>query len=208
MTAFTPRRRHLLRFATAIVAGTVATAAFAQAASIRVRGTIERLDGAQLVVSAREGGQVIVKLPDPPRVSAVVRKTLADVTAGTFVGVTGMPMPDGAQRAVAIVLLPEAARANGSFHSAWDLTPESTMTNASVAETVKGVSGETLKVTYKDGEKTILVAPETSIVGLAPAGIADLRPGTRVVAFAVKAADGALTAGNVIVGRDGVDPPM
>lgn len=179
----------------------------AQTTPTRVRGTIERVDGRNLVVAAREGGTVSITLPDPPRISAVVKKTLADIGPGTFVGVTGMPMPDGSQRAVAVALLPEAARAN-SFHSAWDLTPESTMTNATVAEAVKGVSGETIKVTYKDGEKTIVVPPEAAIVGFAPAALADAKPGTRVVVFAQKGADGSLTAGNVVVGRDGVDPPM
>lgn len=193
--------------AVALIVGLAASPAYAQTTSSRVRGTIERVEGPNLVVKSREGGDVSVKLPDPPRVSAVVRKTLADIGPGTFVGVTGMPMPDGAQRAVAIALLPEAARAN-SFHSAWDLMPESTMTNASVSETVKGVSGETLRLTYKDGEKTIVVPPEASIVGFAPAGLADLKPGARVVVFVQKAPDGSLTAGNVVVGRDGVDPPM
>lgn len=179
----------------------------AQTTPTRIRGTIERVDGRTLVVAAREGGTSSIMLPETPRLSAVVRKTLADIGPGTFVGVTGMPMPDGSQRAVAVALLPEAARAN-SFHSAWDLMPESTMTNATVAETVKGVAGETLKVTYKDGEKTIVVPPEAAIVGLAPATMMDLKPGTRVVVFAQKAPDGGLVAGNVIVGRDGVDPPM
>ena len=179
----------------------------AQTTPTRIRGTIERVDGRTLVVAAREGGTSSITLPETPRISAVVRKTLADIGPGTFVGVTGMPMPDGSQRAVAVALLPEAARAN-SFHSAWDLMPESTMTNATVAETVKGVTGETLKVTYKDGEKTIVVPPEAAIVGLAPATVADLKPGTRVVVFAQKTPDGGLAAGNVIVGRDGVDPPM
>ena len=195
-----------VRLAAAFAAIFLSGSAFAQAPT-RVRGTIERVEAGAIVVAAREGVPVLIKLPDPPRISAVVRKTLADITAGSFVGVTGMPMPDGAQRAVAIAILPEAARAN-SFHSAWDLAPESTMTNASVAETVKGMSGETLKVTYKDGEKTILVSPETPIVGFAPAGLADLKPGVRVVVFAQKGADGGLTAGNIVVGRDGVDPPM
>lgn len=202
-----PLRRTMLAIlgAASLAAGTFPAAA--QTTATRVRGTVERTDGRVLVVAAREGGTVSVNLPDPPRISAVVRRTLADIGPGTFVGVTGMPMPDGSQRAVAVALLPEAARAN-SFHSAWDLAPESTMTNATVAETVKGVSGDTLKVSYKDGEKTIVVPPEAAIVGFAPAGPADLKPGVRVVVFAQRSTDGALTAGNVVVGRDGVDPPM
>ena len=179
----------------------------AQTTPTRVRGTIERIDGSTLVVKAREGNTVTATLPDPPRVSAVIRKSLSDIGPGTFVGVAGMPMPDGKQRALEVAILPEAARAN-SFHSAWDLLPESTMTNANVAETVKGVSGDTLKLTYKDGEKMIVVAPDTPVVGIAPASAADLKPGARVVMFAQKGADGTLSAGNIIVGRDGVDPPM
>ena len=183
-------------------------AALAQATPTRVRGTIERVDGPNLIVKAREGGDVTLKLPDPPRISFVVRKTLADITTGSFIGTAAMPLPDGSQQAVAISILPEAAKASGGFHSAWDLAPESTMTNATVAETVKGVTGDMLKVTYKDGEKTILVSPETAIVGFTPAAASDLRPGVRTVVFAGKAPDGTLTANNVVIGKDGVEPPM
>lgn len=201
-------RRRVAELGLALVLGVASTSAFAQTTPTRVRGTIGSVDGSTLVVRAREGGEVTLKMPEPPRISAVVRKTIADITPGSFIGTAGVPLPDGTVGAVAISILPESAKASGGFHGAWDLTPESTMTNATVAEAVKAVSGETLKVTYKDGEKTIRITPETAIVGAVPGAVAELKPGVRVVVFAARAPDGSMSAGNVLIGRDGVDPPM
>jgi hypothetical protein len=185
-----------------------ATAAAQSAPPVRVRGVIDKLEGRNLAVKAREGGMVEIKLADPVAVSGVVKASLADVAIGSFVGVAALPQPDGSLEAIEVLIFPEAARGTGEGHYAWDLLPESTMTNATVADTVAAVGGRTLTLKYKDGEKKITVPPAAPVVTLDPGDASLLKPGAAVFIPARKEADGTLAAGRVLVGRDGLVPPM
>jgi D-lyxose ketol-isomerase len=83
------------------------------------------------------------------------------------------------------------------------------MTNAIVETTVAGVDGQNILVTSKDGEKKVVVPPNTTIVAYAPGDKSELKPGAQIIIFgATKQADGSLTTPTVSVGRDGVVPPM
>jgi uncharacterized low-complexity protein len=160
------RRRALAYAAAALLAA--ATAAAQTAPPTRVRGTIESIDGQSLAVKAREGGTVDIKLADNMAVLGVTKASLADIAVGTFVGAAALPQPDGTLKAIEVLVFPEAARGSGEGHYPWDLLPESTMTNATVAETVAGVTGPTLTLKYKDGEKKVVVPPEAPIVTRQP----------------------------------------
>lgn len=198
----------LLLTSAAIIAALIAVPADAQQAQ-RVRGTIESVNGQVLDVKARDGATLKVKLADNAPVRAVVKASLADVKPGTYVGATGMPQPDGTQKAVEIYIFPEAMRGTGDGHRPWDLSPNSTMTNGAIDSEVAVSDGQKLVLKYKDGEKTLIVTPDTAIVAYAPATAADLKPGEKVfVAAATKDADGTLTAPNITVSRNGVNPPM
>jgi hypothetical protein len=107
-----------------------------------------------------------------------------------------------------VLIFPEAARGTGEGHYPWDLTPGSTMTNATVAEVVSEAQGRLLTLKYKDGEKEIVVPPNVPIVTLAPGDRSLLKSGTAVFVPAMKKPDGTLVAGFVAVGRDGIKPPM
>jgi hypothetical protein len=137
-----------------------------------------------------------------------VKASLADVAIGSFVGIAALPQPDGSLEAIEVLIFPEAARGTGEGHYAWDLLPESTMTNATVADTVAAVGGRTLTLKYKDGEKKITVPPAAPVVTLDPGDASLLKPGAAVFIPARKEADGTLAAGRVLVGRDGLVPPM
>ena len=177
---------------------------------VRVRGTVEAVDGAMLTVKSRDGKTTYkVKLADNVAVRGIIKATLADIKANSFIGVTGMPQADGSQKAVEIHIFPEALRGTGEGHRPWDLLPNSTMTNATVAQMVKGVSGDEITLKYKDGEKKIVVGPETEIVTYAPGTKDELKPGAKIfIAAAAKKDDGSLEAASVSVGRDGITPPM
>jgi hypothetical protein len=193
----------------AAIALAFSVSAAAAQAPVRVRGTIESIDGRLLTVKGRDGTMMKVKLADNGPVRAVVKKTLADIKAGSYIGVTAMPQPDGSQKAVEIHIFPEAMRGVGEGHRPWDLMPNSTMTNANVETTVAGVDGQVLMMKYKDGEKKIVVPPTAEIVTYAPATLADLKPGEKVfVANAKKLPDGTLEAPNITVSKGGVSPPM
>src|SRR5262249_34233610 len=142
---------------------------FAQEPPRRVRGTIERVDGASLAIKMRDGSELNIKLKDNATVSAVASAKLADIKPGTYVGIAAMPQPDGSQRALEVHIFPESMRGVGDGHRPWDLQPESTMTNGNVEQQVAGVEGQTLKIKYKDGEKNVSVPSQTQIVVFQPA---------------------------------------
>jgi hypothetical protein len=177
--------------------------------TVRVRGTIASKDHQVLEVKARDGETLKMKLADNAPVRAVVKASLSDIKPGSFVGITAMPQPDGTQKAVEIHIFPEAMRGTGEGHRPWDLVPNSTMTNATVATEVASNNGKTLVLKYKDGEKTFNVPPNVAVVTYAPASTAELAPGTKVFTPAAKKLpDGTLEASNITVGRNGVNPPM
>ena len=127
--------------------------------AVRVRGTIERIDGSIYVVKARDGAELKVTLADNPQIAGVVKASLSDIKQGSFVGVTAMPQADGSQSALEVHIFPEAMRGTGEGHYPWDLRPQSTMTNANVERVVTAVDGQTLTLKYKDGEKKSLSPP-------------------------------------------------
>src|ERR1700759_5351967 len=177
--------------------------------TMRVRGTIERADGPIYLVKSRDGTELKITLIDKPVLVAIVKATLADIKPGLFVGSPGMPQPDGSQKAIEVHIFPEAMRGTGEGHYAWDLEPNSTMTNANVEESVTGVDGQTLSLKYKNGEKKILVTPQTAIVTYSPGDKADLKPGTKIfIGAAKKQPDGTLQAARINYGKDGITPPM
>jgi hypothetical protein len=187
------------------------SASFAQQPPpVRIRGQIEKIAGDMLDIKTRNGDVLKVKLVDPARVTALVKASLADVKVGKFIGVTAMPQADGSQKAIAIHIFLDAQKGVvPDRHGPWDLQPGSTMTNAIVDTTVAGVDGQTIMVKYKDGEKKVVVPPNTPIVAYAPGDKSELKPGAQIIIFgATKQADGSLTTPAINVGRDGVVPPM
>jgi Domain of unknown function (DUF5666) len=175
---------------------------------VRVRGTIERIDGATYVVKARDGAELKVTLADNPQFAGIIKASLSDIKQNSFVGVTAMPQPDGSLNAVEVHIFPESMRGTGEGHYPWDLQPQSTMTNANVEQVVSAVDGRTLTLKYKDGEKKITVPANAPIVTYVPGDKSDIKPGAKVFIVAVKQADGTLQGRAWRIGRDGVTPPM
>ena len=177
--------------------------------TVRLRGTIERVEGPVYIVKNRDGAEVKLTVTDNPLFVAIVKSTMADIKPGMFVGSTGMPQPDGTQKAIEVHIFPESMRGTGEGHYDWDLKPQTKMTNANVEQTVGGVDGQTLSVKYKDGEKKLLVTPETAVVTYVAGDKADLKPGTKIfVGAAKKQADGTLQTPRITYGKDGLAPPM
>ena len=187
----------------------VAPAAWAQEPPpVRIRGTIESIEGSTYVVKNRDGAELKVTIYENPQIAGIVKASLSDVKQGSFVGVTAMPQADGGQRALEVHIFPESMRGTGEGHYPWDLRPQSTMTNANVDERVTAVDGQTLTLKYKDGEKKIFVPTNTPIVAYVPGDKNDLKVGAKVFIIAVKQPDGTLQGRAWRVGRDGITPPM
>jgi hypothetical protein len=202
------------------------TASFAQQPqTVRVRGTIEAVNGSVLTVKSRAGETLTVKLADNVNVVALVKASLADIKPGSFVGSAAMPEADGSFKAVEVHIFPESMRGTGEGDRPYDYKPKSTMTNGTVGtvgtvgsggattgtvggEVAKTGGGATLTIKYKEGEKKIDVTPETPIVMYAPGSKDELKPGAAIyITAAAKEADGTLSTGRINVGR-GVVPPM
>ena len=175
---------------------------------MRIRGTVEKLDGQMLTVKSREGPELTIALAPNFTVAAVVKKSLADIKTGDFVGAASTKGTDGKLHALEVLIFPEALRGTGEGERAWDLTPDSLMTNATVAGIASAAQGQALKVTYKGGESEIIVAPNTPVVTFAPGDASLLKPGAAVFIGAIKKPDGSLTAARVNAEKDGVKPPM
>jgi hypothetical protein len=192
------------------------TATFAQDKPMRVRGTVEQIDGAVMTVKSREGDTLKIKLADEGKVVALVKASLADIKPNSFVGSTAMPQPDGTWKAIEVHIFPEEMRGTGEGDRPYDYNPQSTMTNGTVngltkttmTGTVASEEGATLTLNYKDGSKKIDVTPQTVIVSYMPGNREELKPGASIyIPAATRQADGTLLTPRVNVGR-GVAPPM
>jgi hypothetical protein len=189
------------------VIGSVAWAQ--QPPPVRIRGTIEAVDGPMLSIKSREGTDMKVRMTDNVAVFGVAKTELSEIKQGSYIGVTAMPEPDGTQKAVAVHIFPENQRGAAEGFRPWDQRPGSTMTNATVAETVKGTDGQNILVKYKDGEKKVVVPPGTPIVTFVAGDKSEVKPGAKIIIFgAIKKDDGTLEANRVNVGLDGITPPM
>jgi hypothetical protein len=176
---------------------------------VRIRGMIESMEGPNLTIKSRSGETVKVRLADNARASAIVKASVGDLKPNTYIGVTSVPAPDGSDKAVAVHIFPEERRGTAEGRMAWDLLPDSKMTNGAVNLQVAGVQGSVMTVTYKGQEAKIALAPETAIVAFVAGDRSELKPGTQIIIFAAtRNEDGRLQAPAITYGREGLTPPM
>ena len=192
----------------AFVTAGVALAQAPQTPPTRLRGSIAAIDDKSVTVATREGTTAKVNLADNWGVLLVVPVTMADIKENSFVGIASLKGPDGKLNALEVLVFPENMRGVGEGHYPWDLQPESLMTNATVASVAAAPSGQTLALKYKDGTQTINVKPGTPIVTFQPGTKADAKVGAKLMVTATKDADGSLKAARMLVGKDGMTPPM
>ena len=178
----------------------------------RVRGTIEKVDGNTLLIKSPTGAPVTLTLTGNALVVGVVKATVADIKEGSYIGSGALPQPDGTQKAVEVHIFAESQRGTGDGHRPnWDGSPYGagigTMTNGAAGQAVSSVDGPVITVKYKDGEKKVIVGPNTPIVRYEVGDKSELKPGAAVsVAAATKKPDGTFETARINVGRNGVVP--
>lgn len=192
--------------AVSLMLGSVA--AQAQPASSRVRGVVEKLEGSTMTVKTPGGDAVAVALAPGFSVGGVVKASVGDIKKGGYVGVGARPQPDGSLMAVQVFIFPEAMRGTGEGHRPWGVLPDSTMTNATVADTVSRVDGAGLVLAYPGGEQKVTIPADANIIMAAPAQAAELAPGAQVALTATRQADGGLTASRVTIAKQGAELPL
>lgn len=186
----------------------LAVPALAQQQTTRIRGNIAAIDTTSMTVATREGSPVKLTLTPETGVAAVKALDLAAIQPGSYIGTAAKPGTDGGLEAIEVVVFPEASRGTGEGQFPWDLVPGSSMTNGTVGGVVEGAKGRNLDVMFKGQKATITVPPSAPVVTFGPAERADLEPGLPVFVTARPGADGAMTAARIVVGKDGVAPPM
>ena len=196
---------------TLIALAIVFTAAGASAQApqtVRLRGTIEKVDGNALVAKSDKGDELRINLADKTQVVDVAKASMADIKDGAFIGSGAMPQPDGSQKAIEVHIFPEAMRGTGEGFRPWDGAPDSSMTNGTVGgAAVTGVNGPVITVKYKDGEKNIVVGPDVPIVKFEIGSMSDVKPGVAfTVIAAAKQPDGSFNVNRINVGVNGVVP--
>ncbi len=201
----------MIRSIAALLIAGLSAVALAQAPAnppVRIRGTVEKIDGQTLTVKARSGETMTVKLADNFVVMGVAKASVADIGSGKFIGTTTLGERDGALVALEVHIFPENMRGTGEGHYDWDLRPSSKMTNANVANVVSMGKDRVLTVQYKGGEKKVLVPEDAVVVAFTPADRSELKPGAQVFVNSQRQPDGSLTAPRVNVGLKGQVPPM
>jgi hypothetical protein len=187
------------------------TPALAQNASVAsARATIQTIsaDGSALSVHTRAGEDQTIRLSPKTRFVLVVPAALTDVKPGSFIGVAALPGEGSELKAMEVHIFPEAMRGTGEGFRPFDLAPKSSMTNGNISARVDATTGPKLTVTYKGGEQTIVVDSKTPIVAFEPGAQTDLKPGAAIIARGPKQGDGSIDAAFVLVGKDGLVPPM
>ena len=174
----------------------------------RVRGTVEKLENNVMTVKAQDGKTVNIKLADNFTVVGVSRAKIADIGAGKFIGTTTLGERNGGLVALEVHIFPEAMRGVGEGHYAWDLKPDSKMTNGNVAEVKSLGPDHMLTVQYKGGEQKVLVPGNAKVVMFGPGERSELKKGSHIFVVAQRQPDGSLSAARVNVGVKGTVPPM
>jgi hypothetical protein len=190
----------------ALVAATALAVTAAQAqTSVRIRGTITAVDATSLSVKSRDGRDLKLALPDNATVAVAKAVKFDEIKDGDFVGTTTKVGPGGAEVAIEVHYLPPSVPPG---QSAWDLEPNSKMTNATVQGKVVGTTDHELTLQFPGGTQKVVVPSGIPLVRTVPGAPSDLRPGEYVFVSAQAASDGGLTALRIQVSKDGVRPPQ
>ena len=174
---------------------------------VRLRATVLSYAAPNLVIKERSGKVMSLTMPDETGVVEVIPTDITSIQPGSFIGTAALPRVDGKLEALEVVVFPEVARGSGEGHYLWDLKPESSMTNATVADLARSSNGRTLILRYKEGEQTVIVPDGVPIVTFRPGDRTLIVPGAKVFIVA-DVSDDQFTVRRLMIGRNGLAPPM
>lgn len=174
---------------------------------VRLRGTVESFAAPLLIIKERSGKVINLTLPEETGVAEVIPSDITSIQPGSFVGTAALPRADGKLESLEVVVFPESARGTGEGHYPWDLKPDSSMTNATVADLARSSNGRTLTLRYKGGEKTVIVPDGVPVVTLRLGDRSLIIPGAKVFIVA-DPIDDKFIVRRLLIGRNGLQPPM
>lgn len=188
-----------------LAAVTLAAATAHAQTAVRIRGTITAVDATSMSVRSRDGRDLTLALPDTATVAVAKTVRFDEIKEGDFVGATTKTGPNGAQVASEVHYLPPSVTPG---QIAWDLEPNSRMTNATVQAKVAGTGSHELTLQFPGGAQKVVVPDGIPLVRTVPGTRADLKAGEYVFLSGQAAGNGALTALRIQVSKDGVRPPQ
>ncbi|HYZ24312.1 MAG TPA: hypothetical protein VE690_19335 [Rhodopila sp.] len=187
---------------------TVMMPAVAQTSPRHIRGTIESVQDHTVALKTSRGATDNITLADDTKVFMVSPADMSAIKTGKFVGITSVEQ-GGKAVAVEVHVFDDSLRGLGEGHYPWDLeSSPNMMTNANIAQ-VEAVGGDrVLKLDYKGGTQNIAVPPSATVVEFTASTPDQLKAGAKVFAIAHAQPDGKLVAAAIVVGKDGIRPPM
>src|SRR4051812_5264573 len=209
-------------FVAAALAASVALSLHAQAPPRKLSGEIVASETGSVEL-ATGGSRVRVAVPDNVRISVRAPADISAIKPGEFIGTTAAPRADGTLVASEVHIFPESMRGTGEGHRPMDAAntmtnatvsnvasaaPRNTMTNATVSNVAAGGGERTLMLTYKGGEKTVVVPPDVPVMTTEQGDRTLLVQGAKVVVYATPKPDGTLVAERVSVGQGGFAPQI
>jgi hypothetical protein len=179
--------------------------AFAQAP--HVRGTLTEVKDRTIGVQTAKGTESITLAPDAG-LFLVTKADMSAIQSGKFVGITSVER-GGKRIAREVHVFADSLRGLAEGHYPWDLETEpNMMTNANIAKIDEVGGDRVLKLNYSGGEETIAVPTNAAIVAFDKAGPDQLAAGRKLFIVMKKENDGTMVAAAVVIGADGVKPPM
>jgi hypothetical protein len=186
------------------------------AAPVRIRAVIDAKTDQTLAVTARTGEKLTLTLTGDTKISSIAKASIDDIKSGSFIGTAAVAQNGQALRALEVHIFPESMRGTGEGHRPWDSgnggnSQGDSMTNGTVSQMSGDVvanGGRSITVTYKGGQQQVEITPNTPIVSIGRGDRSLLQPGAHIIAFASKYSDGSLLVERLLVGKDGITPPM
>lgn len=183
----------------------------------RIRGQIDTVEASSIVLKTGDGKSVRLGLPDNLTVLSLTEASFTDVDFGTYVGSvserldTYSPIVRDSlswlHRGFELRIIDEPLRGIAVGHTKWDLTPRSVMSHGWVDD----LEVRVLSIKYgptEEEETDVDIPRDVPILKLSLADRSLIQPGAHVLAGARKGADGNYTAVFVMVGEDGIVPPL
>ena len=185
----------------------------------RLRGQITRIDATSMLLKTVEGRTVRVGLPDNVTLFSLSKASFADADFGTYVGAVSRKMPGNIYSPIyrdslvwlhqgfELRIIDEKLRGIAVGLTKWDLTPDSVMTHGWIDDLEERVMSIKFGPTEEE-ETDVEITRDVPITKMSFGERSQLTPGARVLAGALKRADGSYVAQFIFVGRDGIVPPM
>jgi hypothetical protein len=195
--------------AVGLTGSAISASAWAQSSGpVRVRGTIERIDGETLQVKTRGGADATIRLTSDVTITGLIKASWADIKVGSYVGTAAVEQASGNAKSLEVQVFPESMRGVGEGSHEYDLGPKSSMTNGTIGQVMDTGNGRQLTISYQGAKKTVVVPPDAPIVTYISGTRGDLAPGANVIVTATWQPDRTMQATHVLVGKDGLEPPM